>query len=66
MDITEYLEELAARIRREGVDRTARRIGAYPRTVEEFCAHPASAPPLVISRIAAVLPPEPSEPWTPV
>lgn len=55
MDISEYLEELASGIRRAGVDSTARRIGAYPRTVEDFCKHPASAPPYVISRIAAVL-----------
>lgn len=55
MEIGEYLDELASCIRREGVEATARRIGAYPRTVEDFCRSPASAPPLVISRIAAML-----------
>lgn len=55
MEINDYLEELASEIRREGVESTARRIGAYPRTVEEFCKHPADAPPLIISRIAAAL-----------
>lgn len=60
MEISEYLEELASGIREEGVDNTARRIGAYPRTVENFCKHPASAPPYLISRIAAVLAPGPT------
>ena len=58
MEIGEYLEELASRIRQAGVDNTARRIGAYPSTVEEFCKHPDSAPPLLISRIAAALAPD--------
>jgi hypothetical protein len=56
VEISEYLEELASSIRRQGIaSSTARRIGAYPRTVEDFCEHPASTPPLIVSRIAAAL-----------
>ena len=55
MEVYEYLGELAAVTRRVGIERTARRIGAYPSAVAFFCDHPESAPPLVVSRIAAVL-----------
>jgi hypothetical protein len=55
MEVYEYLGELAAVTRRAGIERTARRIGAYPSAVAFFCDHPESAPPLVVSRIAAVL-----------
>ena len=57
MEVYEYLGELAAVTRRVGIERTARRIGAYPGAVAFFCDHPEteSAPPLVVSRIAAVL-----------
>ena len=53
MEVSEYLTELAAVTRRAGIERTARRIGVYPSTVAFFCDHPESAPPLVVSRIAA-------------
>jgi hypothetical protein len=66
MVIEQYLEELASGIRREGVVRTARRIGAYPRAVEDFCEHPESAPPLIISRIAALLEMDAHRPVSPV
>jgi len=55
VEVYEYLGELAAVTRRVGIERTARRIGAYPSAVAFFCDHPESAPPLVVSRIAAVL-----------
>ena len=55
MEVSDYLTELAAVTRRAGIESTARRIGAYPSTVAFFCDHPESAPPLVGSRIAAVL-----------
>ena len=54
MEVTEYLRDVVAATRRTGIERTARRIGAYPSTVAFFCDHPESAPPLVVSRIAAV------------
>lgn len=54
MEVNEYLRELAAVTRRTGIERTARRIGTYPSAVAFFCDHPESAPPLVVSRIAAV------------
>lgn len=62
MDLSEYLEELASGIRVQDVDNTARRVGVYPRTIEAFCEHPASAPPLLISRIAALLAPDAGRP----
>jgi len=55
VEVYEYLGELAAVTRQVGIERTARRIGAYPGAVAFFCDHPESAPPLVVSRIAAVL-----------
>jgi len=54
MEVREYLRELAAVTRRAGIESTARRIGVYPSAVAFFCDHPEDAPPLVVSRIAAV------------